>query len=127
MSQLGDCGWRTDVSTSGRRASRDLKDLGDPNLRPPAQKGRGSSTPPRCSDLRGYLDLDLLGLGFLTPRHPDRQHAGLILGADLASVDRRRQCERPRERAITALDPMELFLRDFPVELPLATQRERVV
>src|SRR5207245_726741 len=43
------------------------------------------------------------------------------------SVDRRRQRERPRERAITALDPMELFLRDFPVELPLATQRERVV
>src|SRR5687767_9587065 len=87
--------------------------------------------PPRlaASALRGYCDgdLDLLGLGFLAHRQPDRQHAGLVLGADLASVDRRRQRERPRERAITALDAMEVLLRDFRVELLLATQRERVV
>src|SRR5436190_7588097 len=77
--------------------------------------------------LRRYLDLDLLGLGFLTQRQPDGQHARLVLGADLASVDRRRQRERPRERAVTALDAMKLLLRDFRVELPLATERERVV
>ena len=77
----------------------------------------------------GYCDgdLDLLGFGFLAHRQSDRQHAGLVLGADLASVDRRRQRERPRERAITALDAMEVLLRDFRVELPRATQRERVV
>ena len=82
---------------------------------------------PRGSDLRGYCDFDLVELGFLAQRQSDRQHAGLVLGADLASVDRRRQRERPRERAISALDATELLLRDFRVELPLATQRECVV
>src|SRR6202023_357177 len=40
--------------------------------------------------------------------------------------DRRRQRERSRERAITALDAMELLSRDFRVDLLLATERKRV-
>lgn len=39
---------------------------------------------------RGDLDLDLLRLGFLTQRQPDCQHAGFVLGVDLAGIDRRR-------------------------------------
>ena len=91
-------GLRTTRNRGGRcrpheptRASLDLKGLGDSNLRPSARARGGVHRPRLCSALRGDLDLDLLGLGFLTQRQPDRQHAGLVLGADLASIDRRRQ------------------------------------
>ena len=45
----------------------------------------------RC-DLRGDsdCDLDVPGLGFLAKWEPNRQHAGPVLGVDLARVDRRR-------------------------------------
>src|SRR5204863_2876714 len=86
-----------------------------------------SLSPASPGDSGGDLDLDLLRLGFLTQRQPHRQHAGLVLGADLASVDGRRQRERPRERAITSLDALELLLRDFHVVLPIAEQHESVV
>src|SRR4029450_12396646 len=94
-----------------------------------ARRPRRGATPTSLGDLRGYCDcdLDLFGLGFLAQRQPDRQYAALVLSVDLASVDRGRERERPRERAITALDAMEMLLRDFRVELLLATQRERVL
>ena len=38
---------------------------------------------PSRRHLRGYCDLDLLGLGFLTQRQPDRQHAGLVSAVTL--------------------------------------------
>jgi len=50
MSQLGDCDWRTDVSTSGRRASRDLEDLGTRTCDFRRKRWRGSSTPSRRSE-----------------------------------------------------------------------------
>ena len=87
----------------------------------------GFLDPPLRSDLRRYCDCDPIGLGFLTQRQPDGQHTGLVLSADFGSVDRRRQRERPRERAITALDAMKQLLGDFRVELLFAAQRERVV
>src|SRR5678815_2015693 len=94
--------------------------------RPSSEAG---SDPASLGDLRGYCDcdLDLFGLGFLAQRQADRQHTGLVLGVDLAWVDRRRERERPHERAVTALDAMEVLLRDCRVELLLATQRECVV
>ena len=62
--------------------------------RPSSEAG---SDPASLGDLRGYCDcdLDLFGLGFLAQRQPDRQHTGLVLSVDPASVDRRRERERP--------------------------------
>src|SRR4029079_19316564 len=91
-------------------------------------KEAGLSDPsPLCSSLRSDCDFDSIGLGILPPRQPDRQYTSLVFGADLAGIDLGRQCERPRERAITAFDAMERLLRDFRVELLFATQRQRVV
>ena len=45
------------------------------------QRGVGCiDPPPLCSDLRGYCDLDAIGLGILTQGEPDRQHTGLVPG-----------------------------------------------
>ena len=86
----------------------------------------GASTPPHATTLRGDLDLDLLGLDFLAQRQPHGKHAGLVLGADLAASPSA-AARRAGERAIAALNAMELFLVDFRVELPLTTQRKRIV
>jgi hypothetical protein len=57
-----------------------------------AQKGGSMKTRlPSAGDLRRYCDFDPIGLGFLTQRQPDRQHTGLVLGGDLAGVDRGRE------------------------------------
>jgi hypothetical protein len=47
------------------------------------------SLPSRRTELRSYLDLDLLRHGLRTERQADCQHAGPVLGADFGSVDRR--------------------------------------
>ena len=63
------------------------------------RRRRRGSDPTSLGELRGYCDcdLDLFGLGFLAQREADRQHPGLVLGVDLAWVDRRRERERPHE------------------------------
>jgi hypothetical protein len=54
----------------------------------PSPKEAGVSRPRLTTkNLRGDLDLDLLGPGFLAQRQQDRQQAALVLGADLPGVD----------------------------------------
>ncbi len=55
------------------------------------------NSPPRRRLLRCDCYFDPIGLGFLPQWQPDRQHTGLVLGADLTGVHCRRQRERPRE------------------------------
>src|SRR5918993_5412486 len=73
------------------------------------------------------LNVNLTWLGFFAHRQLHRQHAVLVLGADAAAVDRRRQRERPHEAAIGALDAVEVLLLDLVIQLALAANRERVV
>jgi hypothetical protein len=89
------------------------------------RRKKAGRRPRHAVALRRYLDFDLLGLGLLTQRESDRENAGLVLRVDLTRVDRPPQRERPRERAITPLDAMELLLRDFRVELSFAAQRKQ--
>ena len=65
---------------------------------------------PHRRDLCGDLNLDVLGLGSLAQRQPDRQQATLALGAGLGGVDCWRQRERPREPTKASLDTMNLVI-----------------
>jgi hypothetical protein len=76
---------------------------------------------------RRAADRDLLRLGFLALRQPDRQHAVLVARADPRGIDRGRQRERARERTVVPLHPLVAVLARLVVDLPLAREREDVV
>src|SRR5690606_20399392 len=72
----------------------------------------------------GDFDLHLARLGVLADRQLHGQHAVLVLSCHLAGIDRRRKRERPAERPVTPLDPVELLLLHLRRELLLALDRE---
>src|SRR5688572_11019827 len=81
----------------------------------------------RPAFLRRDFDVDRARLRFLAERQRHGEHAVLVFGRDARRVNRRRQRERPAERAIRTLDAMELLLLDVILELALAFQRQRAV
>src|ERR1700687_5136276 len=73
------------------------------------------------------VDLDLLGLGSLTLRDRQRQHAVLVIRLDRFSVDGVRQRETPREGTIGTLDTQALVFVHLLLELALPANRQNVV
>src|SRR5882762_1385101 len=72
-------------------------------------------------------DLDLLRFRLLTLRHMQCQDPIAILGANVLGVDRVRQGEAPRERAIRTFNSEVIVLVDVLLELPLSTDGQRIV
>src|SRR5687768_15657425 len=74
--------------------------------------------------LRGDFDVDRARLGFFPIRELHRQHAVLVLGADLARIHGVRQRERAMERAVAALDAADVLVLDALGQLLGAAQDE---
>src|SRR6202041_3417338 len=76
-----------------------------------------------CSD----ADLDLLWLGLLTLSHMQRQYPIAIVGSNVLRTDCIRERKAPPERTIGAFDPEVVILLYVLFELPLSTDRQRIV
>src|SRR5712664_3244338 len=84
----------------------------------------------RCGSghrLSSHVDLDLLGLGFLTLRDSQRQHAVLVIRLDRLGVHGVRQREAAGERTIGTLDTQVVVLVHVFRELALPADRQDVV
>src|SRR6266436_2662052 len=84
--------------------------------------------PCRSGHRRGsHVDLDLLGLGFLTLRDTQRQDAVFVRGLDGFRIHGVRQREAAGERAVRALYPQIVLFAHILLKLALATNRQDVV
>jgi len=72
-------------------------------------------------------DLDLLRFRLLTLSHMQCQHSIAIVGSNVLGTDRIRERKAPHERTISAFDPEIVVFFDVLFELPLSTDRQRIV
>src|SRR5580704_1008771 len=94
---------------------------------------RGTNCPSRVTliyDLLavcGDADLDLLWLGLLALSHMQCQYSVAIVGSNVLGADGIREGKTPHERTIGAFDPEVIFFFDVLLELPLSTDRQRII
>src|SRR5581483_9137309 len=72
-------------------------------------------------------DLDLLGLRLLRLRDVHLEDAVRVVRGDLMLAHARGQADRPRERAVAALEAVDLVLRELLRALALGADRQRAV
>src|SRR5262245_54923030 len=72
------------------------------------------------------LHVDVARLGLVGLRHVDLEHAVLVRRLDLLGADRQPERERPLERAVRTLDPMQRTFRLLLLTLALAADRDHV-